>query len=103
MRVTTTPAPLLDMVSFHIEAGAVYDFPQVVVATLEEAKQGGVYGEVRLTFRLADDSRGMYEMVRVPATWSQIMSCQNDTKTDAGVNEMARKIMNEYLASRYVY
>ncbi len=102
MNVLTKQGRFLDMVEFHIDTGAIYNGPQIVIAHLIIASQGE-NDLCDLVFEIIDDSRCMYEKVQVIASWPFIRACQNDTKTLRGVNMMAQRIMNEYLASRYVY
>lgn len=102
MKVTTTPGQFLDMAVLHIETGATYDGPQKVIARavkMEQVEESAVH---LITFRIVDDSRCVYEKVQVPVTWYHIRRIQNDTKTQLGIERMARAVMDEYLNSRYV-
>ena len=99
MNIRTFPAKTLDMVRFEIETGATYNGPQVVSAILESADSYS--GGCILFFLIADDSRCMYEQVKVAAPWSLIRSCQNTTKDEDGISRMAGRIMHEYLNSNY--
>jgi hypothetical protein len=101
MNIKTKAAQYMDMVRFEIKTGAIYSGEQIVRASLASAiNNNGLY---TLVFDVADDSRCMYEKVAVHVTFPHIKACQNDTKTDRGVEMMARRIMDEYLASSYVY
>jgi len=102
MNVLTKQGRFLDMVEFHIDTGAIYDGPQIVIAHLIVASQGK-NDECDLVFEIIDDSRCMCEKVQVTASWPLIRACQNGKKLPGSVHVMAQRIMNEYLASRYVY
>lgn len=101
MNVKTVAAQTMDMARFEITTGATYNGEQVVKASLASAKNNG--GLYQLIFDIADDSRCIYEQIAVHVTLPHIKACQNDTKTDRGVELMARRIMDEYLSSSYVY
>jgi len=100
MKVTITPAPTLDMPAFTIETGAVYDFPQVVKANLEETIQEEGSTAVTLIWSIVDDSRCMYEKVATVVNWTRIKACQSNHRV--AIDQMAGRIMREYLESRFV-